>query len=70
MTTPVTVGVCGLLSPVTAGCVRALQGESPRAFTARTRAVYDVPSFSRVNTVLRLSGSAISTCRPPLSVIS
>ena len=70
MTTPVTVGARGVLSPVTAGCVGSLQGESPRAFTARTRAVYDVPSFSRVNTVLRLSGSAISTWWPSPSVIS
>ena len=61
VTTPETAGVWGLLSPATAGWVAALGTESPRAFTAWTRAVYDVPDLSRVKTVLRLSGVPIST---------
>ena len=70
MITPVTAGVCGLPPPVTTGAVAGLGREVPTAFTARTRAVYDLPARSQVNVVRRLSGSWISTWWPSSRVTS
>lgn len=67
--TSVTAGFCGVPPPITTGAVAALCREVPTAFTAWTRAVYDLPARSQVNVVLRLSGSPILIWWPSLRVI-